>query len=278
MLRGCLESIAEGSAWPASVIVVDQGSDTSVGTWIDEGRSTGMSVEHIRSMEKGAAAARNRGFERVKTRFVAATDDDCLVAPDWVARMAAFLRANPEMIVTGRVEPGGTSEVPSVATSRVPRIYTRPLLRRDVLLTGNMGIATAVVEHIGLLDESPSLRDAAEDKEWQYRAQCLGVAIAYAPDIVVTHLGWRDAAQREVTYRLYALGQGAFYGKYIRRADCFIALRAITGLLRSPWWWLRGALTGNPELTALGRAYMSHLLPGLLAGWREGKKGHRHPS
>ena len=62
------------------------------------------------------------------------------------------------------------------------------------------------------------------------------------PEIVVTHLGWRDEQQREAQYASYARSQGGFYGKYLRQGDLFIALRAAVHLLRAVRRWVMGAL------------------------------------
>jgi len=69
-------------------------------------------------------------------------------------------------------------------------------------------------------------------------------------------------------YRRYARGQGAFYGTWLRRGDPFIALRAARDLLRVPWLLLRGLVTRNSELIAMGRGEMLGLLPGIAAGLR----------
>jgi GT2 family glycosyltransferase len=109
-----------------------------------------------------------------------------------------------------------------------------------------------------------------EDGEFAYRALRAGVAIVYAPDVVVTHLGWRDEAQRGDQYASYARSQGAFYGKYSRRGDAFIALRAGVHLLRASRRWALGVVRREPEMARIGRAYALGLIPGIVAGWRSG--------
>jgi GT2 family glycosyltransferase len=108
----------------------------------------------------------------------------------------------------------------------------------------------------------------AEDAEWAYRALRLGVPIAFDPRPVVTHLAWRDAAARAVTYRGYVNSSGAFYGVYLRRGDWFLGLRAAYDLTRGVWMWLRGIMTGSADLAAYGRAYLTELLPGVWTGLR----------
>lgn len=269
-LRGCLSSIRNGTVWPAQLLVVHQGSDPVVGRWVDESGASGMSLSYVQSDQRGAAAARNLAFGRVGTPFVAATDDDCLVAPDWLERLSARLRSRPETIVTGRVElvtDLAHRYSPSLVEQDSPAEYLAPRLDRDPLCSGNMGFGLSTLQRIGPMDEHPTLL-AAEDAEWGYRALRAGVPIVYAPEVRVGHLAWRDQREMKDTYRQYAQSQGGFYGKYLRRGDRFIACRAAFDLLRAPWLALRGLLTRNLELTRMGQAGLTCLLPGILAGLR----------
>jgi GT2 family glycosyltransferase len=128
----------------------------------------------------------------------------------------------------------------------------------------------SVIERIGRFDEDPRLR-TAEDGEWSYRALRDDVPIIYAPDIVVRHFGWREEDERLVQYRDYARSQGGFYGKYLRKGDWFIAFRAVVHHLRALRRWLRGVASGDRELVLYSSAYLTGLLPGIVAGMRREK-------
>lgn len=266
-LAECLRRIARGEARPARVILVDQGSNPDVEAWVAKRLSEGLAVEHVRAARRGRAAAVNRGVERVNTRFVAITDDDCFVEPEWLPRMARRLRAHPDEIVTGRVEPAGGEHVVAVVTSLAEATQRSPSLRFDLLAGGNMGASMDVLACVGPLDEDPCLA-TAEDCEYSYRALRRGVPITYAPEVVVHHLGWRDAEERASTYRAYGRSLAGFFGKYLRRGDGFIALRTAVHLLRSLKRWVIGTITCDSDRSRNGRAYVLGLLPGLLAGWR----------
>lgn len=269
-LRECLRAIASGTARPAQLIVVDQGTSANAAGWVRALARDGVAAEYIPSRETGAAAARNRGIERARTRFIAATDDDCIAQPDWLERLTERLRAHPGAIITGRVAAlGSASSAPSTITDTAPAIHHRPRVGRDPLFSGNMGFAAELVERIGRMDEHPSLRHA-EDAEWAYRALRAGVPIVYAPEVGVSHLGWRSEREMAETYRRYARSQGGFYGWHARRGDTFIARRAAFELVRAPWLVLRGRVTRNAELAAIGRATLTQLVPGMAAGWRRG--------
>jgi GT2 family glycosyltransferase len=279
LLEGCLESIVAGTVWPAEVVVVDQGRTDVTVPWIDRLTRSGVAITHVRSGDTGIAAGTNRGLERVRTPFVATTHDDCRARIDWLETLAARVRTVGDAIVTGRVEPEGDGLVLTIVTSPHPRTYTRPMIDRDVLFPPNMAFPIRLVERIGYLDEHPSLRLAGEDNEWAYRALRAGIPIVYDPEIVVAHVAWQDPRRARHVYRRYAMGQGAFYGKYVRRGDPFILGRTARDLLRAPWLVLRGFVTRNAELRAMGLGELTGLPAGLAAGLRNdgrmvGSAGH----
>jgi GT2 family glycosyltransferase len=266
LLRDCLRSVAAGLVWPAELIVVDQSRGIDVAAWVAELRAEGLMALHLPSAETGIANATNRGLEQVRTQFVAVTHDDCRVDPSWLKALLARLHEGGEVIVTGRVEPAGEGAVPTIVTSPVPVVHRRPRLDGDDLFPPNMGFPRSVLERIGYLDEHPSLRTAGEDNDWAYRALRAGVNIVYDPTPVVSHVGWQPQSALRYIYRRYARGQGAFYGKYIRRGDMFIARRAARDVVRCGWLALRGVFSRNQELRAMAYGEVTGLIPGLLAG------------
>jgi GT2 family glycosyltransferase len=268
LLEGCLASIADGTTWPAELIVVDQGARPEVVGWIERLADRGLAITHLRSSERGIAAATNRGLEDVRTRFVATTHDDCRVRSDWLATLAERLPSLGDAILTGRVDPEGAGIVLTIVSSPDPATYVRPMIDRDVLFPPNMAFPVRLLERIGYLDEHPSLRLAGEDNEWAYRAMRAGVPIVYDPSIVVAHLARHDAEALRSLYERYARGQGAFYGKHLRRGDPFIARRVVRDLIRAPWLVVRGAVTGNHDLLAMGLGEVRGMPVGLLAGMR----------
>jgi GT2 family glycosyltransferase len=277
LLENSLARIVVGDAWPRQLIVVDQGENPEVGTWMAKLRAGGLNVQHVQSKQRGRSAAINRGLERVSTQFVVVTDDDCLVAPGWLARMARRLTEKPHSIITGRVEPAGDEETAlSIVISRVPRTYHRPELRAQPLVGGNMGLSIDIVARVGPFDEHPTIH-SAEDNDWGYRALRLGIPIVYDPDILVHHFNWRNPEQRTGRFRHYASCQGAFYGKYLLEADRIILAQTARDLVRGPVRWLRGILCGNADMTANGRADSLYMVPGILAGIRRRRERENSP-
>lgn len=266
VLHQVVESIALGSRWPSRLIIVDQSEGDHVAGLIEQLTRVGMRIDHVRAPRRGVAAGRNRGIERVATRWFVINDDDQRVTNDWLRRMRLRLDAHPRAVITGMVAPQAPG-VPSSTTDEVPAVHTRPMVTRDPLFAGNMGTSTLVVAKVGLFDERDPL-EGAEDNDWGYRAMRLGFPIVYAPEVKVIHLAWRNQAGIEKTYRRYARAQGAFYGKHLRHGDPFIAFRAGRDLLRGPWLLLRALAGQNPDLRMLGRAELAGILPGIMAGLR----------
>jgi GT2 family glycosyltransferase len=135
-----------------------------------------------------------------------------------------------------------------------------------------MALPVSVFERAGYFDEHPSLRMAGEDNEWAYRALRAGVPIKYEPDAVVHHAAWMKRSDLVSLHRRYARGQGSFYGKYLLRLDAFILRRAVRDLVRAPWLLLRGTVTLNWDLIAMGFGEITGLPVGIVAGMRMRRK------
>ncbi len=179
-LARCLESLrsVEGAA---QIIVVDDGSDPPVD--VDRPRLT-----LLRQSYKGAAAARNLGASRAGGKYLAFTDDDCVVEPQWLQAFRAVLMDRPEILIGGKVRNGepdnwaaafnqelleGLREV----TEGTPRWF---------LTSNNLCVSAAAFARMGGFDES--FRDAAgEDREFCERWRRQGGELAYEPAAVVTH-------------------------------------------------------------------------------------------
>lgn len=267
LLHGTLESVLAGTTWPARVIIVDQGRRPEIEALARAVSQRGLAVEYVPSSKTGRSAGLNTGIERVATRYFAITDDDCPVAPDWIAGMGSRLRRHPGSIVTGRAVANDGEVQLSVVTSEVESVQRHPRLRFDQMTGADVGMSIDVAHRAGPFNEDPSMR-TAEDSEFAYRALRRGVPIVYAPELVVTHLGWRDETDRADQYAGYGRSHGGFYGWYVRQGDLFIAARACVHLMRAARRWFIGNLRGDAEAAIMGRAYVVNLWPGFVAGWK----------
>ncbi len=266
ILQKCLQAIAEGTVLPACIIVIDQSDNLLVADWLNNLRKLGLDVRHLVSRERGPASARNLGLENVQTPFVAAIDDDCIAEKKWLEKMEMRLHQTPDVIVTGRVEPAGDGIAPTVVTSDVLKIHHRPSVRIPSPLTsGNMGFALRAARSIGFFDTGLI---TAEDNDWAYRALRADIPILYAPDVIVYHFHWRNKAELAATYRSYAWGQGAFYGKHLRKGDWSMIARVALSLFRGLRDLFYGVMTNDQSRWLNGSARVTWLIPGLVAGLR----------
>lgn len=272
IISACLAAVLGGRAWPAAVIVVNQGPADGIAALLEDVARLGIEARHEPCTSRGRALGLNVGLRLVRTPFVVITDDDCVPDEHWVEGYAAHFAEHPATAATGRVETAGEGRVISVVSDPAPSIQRKPRLMFDRLSGGNCGIALQVLGRVGLFDEDPCMR-YAEDGEWAYRALRAGVPIAYRPDLVVAHVGWRGIDERLAQYRRYARSHGAFFGKRLRQGDGFIVLRAAAHLARALRRWWRGTLGNDPELAANGRSYALQLVPGVI----DGLKSRRPP-
>jgi GT2 family glycosyltransferase len=267
--RQCLAdsvwAIVEGTVVPAEIILSHQGPVGSMDEMMREFFKLPVKVRYVHSDQRGAAAGRNTGIRQVTTRYFASTDDDCNVAPRWLEEIVLALKQYPRAIVTGRVL-ASEDGAPSTNNSSATRVFRSLPLKGDHFAGGNFGTAVAVFEDAGPFDETELLR-YCEDPEWSYRALVKGYEIRFIPEITVTHLHWRGAADMTQVYSQYAYSQGGWFGRRIRRLDASFLIRLAYELTRGAKRWCLGTLRGDLLRKVNGRAFVLDLLRGVAAGW-----------
>jgi GT2 family glycosyltransferase len=266
-LRESVRALATGSVLPRQIILVHQGIAGSMDAMLTELDPLGIDIRYVHSTLRGCAAGRNTGIQLVTTRFFATTDDDCNADSKWVEVIVAALEKNPGEIVTGRVlasEPGA----PSVVTSEQPRLFTRATLKGDHFTGGNFATALDIYKDVEPFDETELIR-FCEDNEWSFRAFAKGYAIRYLPQMIVTHLHWRDDANMAKVYSQYAASQGGWYGRKLRQGDVSFVARLLYEVSRGGKRWFLGSLRNNYLRKVNGRAFVIDLLKGVAAGWNE---------
>lgn len=267
MIRDCLGSVIDGHVWPLQIIVIDQGGIGEISGWLDEIANLGIRTCYQHSRETGKSKALNQGLRLVDSRFVVITDDDCLVDEAWIHNLGRHLRVSPAGVFTGRITATGEKPMLTTVLGKKPDVAKKPGLLFDHMAGGNLAAAMDVFRRAGLFDEDPCVA-FSEDGEWAYRVLRHGVPIAFVPDAIVCHRGWRTFDERMAQYAGYARSHAAFFGKHLRRGDAFIALRAVLHFGRALRRWIVGVRSGDRELAANGRAYVFQFLPGLVAGIR----------
>ena len=183
------------------LILVDDGSTDGTETLGAElaGRH---GVRVIRQANRGAAAARNRGIHEAGGDVVVFTDDDCLVPPDWLERLADGYARHPEAVGVG----GGLVPEPEVLRSSAVARY-EDFVAREVFGVGdaeavgafecpaggtnNMSYRRETLLEVGGFDEGFPPRVWGEDADLKRRITGRGGRLLYVP-VAVVHL--RDYA------------------------------------------------------------------------------------
>ena len=197
------------------LILVDDGSadgTEKLGAELAQHRN----VRYIRQENRGPAAARNRGIREAAGQIVAFTDDDCLVPPDWLARLADGYVRHPEVCgVGGGIVPTAEA-LESSALARYEKKVTRDVFGAadDEVLggfecpafgTNNMSYRRATLLEVDGFDEGFPPRVWGEDADLKLRITQRGGRLLYLP-MAVVHL--RDYRLKTFLRQSYQRGRG----------------------------------------------------------------------
>jgi glycosyltransferase involved in cell wall biosynthesis len=256
-LPNCLDSLARmrvpaGVAW--ELIVVDNGSvDTTAQILRDFQAKDVLPMRLCFEPRPGLSIARNHALAAARGEIIAFTDDDCRVAPDWLAVLAQEFARDPTLwLLGGRVELFNPADRPlSVRTGRAPLDLTGAIEALDVFIGCNMAFRREAFDRIGGFDPrlGPGSRAPGwEDLEFVYRLVRIGATLRYTPDWLVHHDHSRATdVQAAALRRAYMLGRGAFYAKYVLRRD-----PQVTRMLLWDLWTLgRAFAAGNTRRDSL---------------------------
>jgi glycosyltransferase involved in cell wall biosynthesis len=276
ILPACLKSIdAAVAASPAvetELIVVDNGSTDSTAAELRAWQqTTSLCCKVLLAEKRGVSYAKNCGLKQATGTIIVLTDDDCRLAPDYLAELVrAYDQDVGPALRGGRVELGDTRDFPFTIKTD---------LRPQQFIGGNPGgfvhgcnltMSRAVVELVGSFDTSLGPGQpigAAEDTDFVYRAYRAGVPVLYDPSIVVFHYhGRRDLARIRKLQEVYDISDGAIYAKH-GFSDWRLLLhvcRNIRGGLRE---YLGGPLA-NEEIGLSHREIIWRNLRGAVMFWR----------
>jgi GT2 family glycosyltransferase len=198
-LADTLESLVAqaGMSGRYEVIVVDNnstdGTRQEIEAWISRGYS---GLRYAFEPRQGVSQGRNAGLRAARAGIVAFTDDDVIVAPDWLASIRRAFEENPGVAyVNGKILPLYAAPPPAWLTAANSGPCTirdrgeRPLFGEPGCFfpnwaTANLAFRMRVFERVGPFAVD---FDRGEDLELMVRVWRAGFAGMYAPDVVVSH-------------------------------------------------------------------------------------------
>ena len=251
-LRPLVASLLAQTDTGFELIVVDQNADDRVAAQLQPLRQAGVAVQHLRQGVANASAARNRGLQAARGRWVAFPDDDCWYEPDTLARAAQRLAGDdqPDAVVGCWVEiqmPAPHFDLQAWRRFRGgPACMIAQFMRTDAVRAwGGFDEAIAPGCWYG----------GGEETDLLLRALHQGARWVAEPAVRVHHafggppLGWRTQLSR-------SRGTGALYAKH--RLPSWVVLRGLVAPLAQ-------VLLRRPQ--ALGGAAALAVAAGRLQGW-----------
>ncbi len=190
------------------VIVVDDGSPISLHEVVDPHRAR-MNVRLIRQNNAGPAAARNRGADRARGRFLAFTDDDCAVCPQWLSAFADQLNRDADQLLGGRTVNALKQNLYASASQLIlDVVYEHFHSDTDsyrFFASNNMAMSAERYKRLGGFDVRFR---TSEDRDFCDRWRAAGGRLTYVPEATMHHaheMGlWNFLRQH------YAYGRGAW--------------------------------------------------------------------
>jgi GT2 family glycosyltransferase len=223
--------------------------------------------------------------KQAQGKYIAFTDDDCRLAPDYLNRMLAhFENDGRPAIRGGMVKLGDPTDLPTAIKERPEQlVLTYPMHPGTVALGCNMAMSREVFAQIGLFDErfgAGTLLRSAEETEFFYRAFQHSIPVIYVPDMIVFHFHGRktlESMRKQIVS--YAIGTGGMAAKHAFSStllsrhvywDARAFVRDLRSGGRSSRWreaseftWLTGVLRG------IGLFWLSSLIRRSNAKGRE---------
>ena len=253
-LAGCLEAIVRASQNEPNalreVILVDNGSsDNTIELLQKWQKAQEFDVVVLEEPAPGLARARNFGLSRARGEIIACTDDDCLIAEDYLSSMlSAFSRHSGLFLLGGRIELGDLRDLPiTVKLDTEERVLNSKIMPGGFIMGANFALRRIVFDMVGPFDErfgAGAKFRSAEDTDYLVRARKLGISVIYDPEPTVLHFhGRRSVAEAKDLYAGYSFGDGAIFAKHFVR-DASIRYHIFNNF----YWAFRDLFKTNDQL------------------------------
>lgn len=274
-IAATLTSIQASTLADWELIVADQSGGDATEVVVQAAMVRDPRIAYVRTATTGISAARNVAIAQARAPYIAITDDDCEVAPDWLAGIVAEFEANPRVAcIAGTLEPAqfepGTGYIPNFCPEE--RIIVTEPWPTTTCFGASMALRAQVLDQVGFFDElmgPGTTYSCMEEQDLCHRVLLAGHHALIAPDLRVVHYGFRSNAQVAMIWMRDARGVGGMIAKEMH----YQPLHASQWLLS--WWgyWIGiviwNALTGKRPLKIRQTlAYLRHSASALSQGMR----------
>jgi GT2 family glycosyltransferase len=225
ILSNCLRSLAavrSNRNW--EVLIIDNASTDDTADVVLAADNCGGRMKFFKVDRIGLGAARDAAWRMTRGRFVAFTDDDCYVSPNYVDSVAQAFGTRPDIAcVGGRIllyDPADARV--TIDEGNEPRLLSpRTFVAAGQLQGANLAFRREALEAIGGLD--PELGAGTpfpcEDVDAVAAVVWKGFHAGFDPTVVIFHHHGRRAEDLPRLLASYDRGRGAYYAKYILQAE-----------------------------------------------------------
>ncbi len=236
-LGGLLRALADirtGYAW--EVLLVDNASTDGTADVLARADDCGGRLRYLHCDRIGSGAARDHGWRAARGRIIASTDDDCYPAPDYIDAIADVFARSPDIgCVGGRILLYDPLDARTTIDERTRTVAYPPCSFIDAgeLQGANLAILRTTLEAIGGYDADLGAGTPFPCEDIDVVAATLwsGKFALYDPVPTVEHHHRRREADVPALEKSYDAGRGAYYAKYLLRADTrMVYLRALARL------------------------------------------------
>jgi glycosyltransferase involved in cell wall biosynthesis len=180
-LARCLESLANGIAQPAQILVSDDSPDGTA----TQAVCAKYGVQYLRGPRRGLCANRNSLVKHVTTSHLSLVDDDAVVAQNFVSEAMPLLKPESEKeIITGDVYESGVLVKPT--NSSFWGYFTEPPIPRNETIHLNCNIFPRSAFDFAVFDES--IVYGYEDMDLCFELLSKGFHIKYFPILANDHI------------------------------------------------------------------------------------------
>lgn len=224
-----VESVLASTHADLTLTVADQSTGGETREVVERHAQCDGRVRYLSLDSVGSSRARNTVIGATSGDYVLFTDDDCVVAPDWVeAIVDEFARGDADAVFGG-LDPDDSHRPDDAAIAPWLGVAITSATDRRVFHPGatdisfghgaNMAFRRTALEMVGSFD--PLLGVGGPLRSWPerdigFRILQAGGRIVFQPAARVCHAQWRTWGEVFAAHRNYSYGAGAACAKYVR--------------------------------------------------------------
>lgn len=224
---GTVRSILAGTVQEFELLIIDQSTEPETRRALEPFLSDPR-VRYLASDETGVAKSRSLALSEASHELVVNTDDDCIVAPDWLEANLQVLRDHPDAtlvfgdVVAPQVDPDAGYAPESIAHGEfaVASVWRwRSTDGINIGIGASMAMRRSPLLALGAFDHElgpGSQIRTAEDIDLTLRAVLAGHTVIRTTRPRVDHYGHRPHDEFRTLTRASMYGVGATVGKLIR--------------------------------------------------------------